>query len=259
MTGLTDNLSPAQQEALTQMMVKMDSLTKDQKTEFDEAFANKFKSEVTLLRFLRAREFDVDDAFKMLADCLEWRINFQGIGVRNIKIESIQNQLASGKAFYHGKDKAGRPVCYVLVRVHDSHEQQIDEIQRFLVYLMEKGREFLEPPNEKCSCVFDLSGLHMKNLDLKATRSFTDMLEKYYPEQLGWALIMNSPLIFTGFWKIVHAWLPPQTAEKVKFVKEESLKEYIDDSQLLASFGGKDNYQYTSSEEIGTATSSTHS
>jgi len=193
----------------------------------------------------------------MLADCLEWRVKFQGIGVRNIKTESIQSQLKSGKIFYHGKDKEGRPVCYIIVRLHDSHEQDSEEVQRFLAYMMEKGKDLIEPPNEKCSCVFDLSDLHMKNLDLKATRILTDMLEKYYPEALGWALIVNSPIIFSGFWKVVHAWLPPQTAEKVKFVKEDALKEYIDESQLLTSFGGKDNYNYSPSD-MG-ITSTTHS
>eukprot|EP01103_Thecamoeba_quadrilineata_P002223 TRINITY_DN12217_c0_g1_i1.p1 TRINITY_DN12217_c0_g1~~TRINITY_DN12217_c0_g1_i1.p1 ORF type:complete len:259 (-),score=43.14 TRINITY_DN12217_c0_g1_i1:112-861(-) len=244
MSGYINDLSPTQQEALTQMLGKLDSLPENQKTEFDEAFAKKFTKEATVLRFLRARDFDVDVSFKMLADCLEWRVNFQGIGVRNIKPESIQKELDSGKIFPHGKDKEGRPVFYVLVRLHDNHEE-IEETQRFLAYTMERGMELLQPPNEKCTCVFDLSDLHMRNLDTKATKFFTEMLEKCYPESLGWALIMSSPLIFQGFWKVVHAWLPAQTAEKVKFVKEESIKEYIDESELLVAYGGKNTYTHS--------------
>jgi len=39
MTGYINDLSSIQQEALTQMMSKFDSLPEDSKTEFDEAFA----------------------------------------------------------------------------------------------------------------------------------------------------------------------------------------------------------------------------
>jgi hypothetical protein len=243
MTGYIDDLSPTQQEALSQMEAKLESITKEQRTEFDEAWANKFTIKATLLRFLRAREFDVDISFKMLTDCLEWRTKFQGIGIRNIDPETIKKELTSGKAFFHGTDKDGRPLVYIVVRNHDSHDSD-DEIQRHLVYLLEKGAELMKPPTETCTIIFDLSSIHMRNLDLKTTKYFVDMLEKYYPETLGWALVVNSPLIFHGFWKLVHPILPAKTADKVKIVKEDELKKYVDESQLLSVYGGKDEYEY---------------
>jgi len=35
----------------------------------------------TLLRFLRARKFNLKDAKKMFADCQEWRKSVEGIGI----------------------------------------------------------------------------------------------------------------------------------------------------------------------------------
>jgi len=191
----------------------------------------------------------------MLSECLDWRINFQGIGTRNIKPESIEKEISSGKAFYHGKDKEGRPLCYIKVRFHDSHDSD-EEIQRHLVYILEQGVQLMTPPVETCSVIFDLSDIHMKNLDFKTTKYFVDMLEKYFPETLGWALIVNSPLIFHGFMKLVNPILPKKTAEKVQILKEEGLKEYIEESDLLTSYGGKDTYEhnYPASE-----TTTTHS
>jgi len=249
MSGFVNDLSTTQQEALKELHSKLETLTQEQKTEFDIAFAKKFTEEATLLRFLRARDFHVDGAFKMLSDCLEWRTTFQGTGVRNIDTESIKKEIDSGKVFYHGKDKMGRPLCYITVRLHDSHESDIEKVQRFLVYMMEKGSDLLVPPMETCTALFDLSDLHTKNLDLKATKFFAETLEKHYPESLGWALIVKSPLIFTGFWKIVHPLLPAETAKKVKFVKEEELKDYIDESELLTHYGGKDTYEFKTESE----------
>lgn len=37
-----------------------------------------------LLRFLRAREFDLDKSFELITEALEWRTNFGGKGVNHL-------------------------------------------------------------------------------------------------------------------------------------------------------------------------------
>lgn len=67
-----------------------------------------------LLRFLRARKWDVDKAWKMLASTLKWRIetNIDPIiaaGEEGLcKDEGVKKNFELGKCYYHGTDKEGR-------------------------------------------------------------------------------------------------------------------------------------------------------
>jgi CRAL/TRIO, N-terminal domain len=78
-----------------------------------------------LLRFLRARKWDVDNAFTMLSAALRWRIeervdeiiHLGEAGLRE-ELERLEpgqskkwlDQFNSGKSFLGGPDKGGRPV-----------------------------------------------------------------------------------------------------------------------------------------------------
>ena len=245
----TAELTPEQQEAFSTMLQRVESLPADQKEALNY-FAAKFTMEATLLRFLRAREYDLEQSYNMLVECLKWRTSFQGNGVQNLNTDSFMNELNTGKAFYHGKDKEGRPICYILVRLHDHKESEQEEVQRLVVHLMEKGAQLLTPPLMRCSCVFDLSDLHMKNLDLKAAKFIMEMLEKYYPESLGVALIVNAPWIFHGFWSACSVWLPKNTSEKIKFVSSDEMKNFIDPDQLLVAYGGNDPYEFDTKDML---------
>lgn len=67
-----------------------------------------------LLRFLRARKWDVDKAFKMLASTLKWRIETNLLqivasGEEGLaKEEGVLKNFNLGKCYYRGTDKEGR-------------------------------------------------------------------------------------------------------------------------------------------------------
>jgi hypothetical protein len=66
-------------------------------------------------RFLKARNFKQDDAFKMLANYLVWR---KEMGVTEIKRDHIKDELALKKTFFYQYDRDGRLVVYVRVGMH---------------------------------------------------------------------------------------------------------------------------------------------
>ncbi len=78
-------------------------------------------SDSDYLRFLKARNFKHDDAFKMLSNYLIWRREF---GVGEIKREQIQDELALKKTFFYNYDKEGRLVVYVRVGMHKVNTKQ---------------------------------------------------------------------------------------------------------------------------------------
>jgi hypothetical protein len=120
-----------------------------------------------LLRFLRARKWDVHAALVMMISTLHWRseemhvdddIVYKGEGGAAIDAQSSTDpttkkdaedfltQLRMGKSFLHGTDADGRPVCVVRARLHRAGEQTEKSLERFTVYTIDTARMMLRPP-----------------------------------------------------------------------------------------------------------------
>lgn len=118
-----------------------------------------------LLRFLRARKWDVHKALVMLIATLRWRVkdmrvdddimkNGESAAVADsessdkaVKKEGtdFMTALRLGKAFFRGNDKDGRPICNARVRLHRQGEQTEASIERYTVYIIETARLLLAP------------------------------------------------------------------------------------------------------------------
>ena len=121
-----------------------------------------------LLRFLRARKWDVDKALVMMISTMSWRghemhvdddVVFNGEsgalrdtreGDANAKKEGADflQQMKLGKSFLHGTDKEGRPLCIVRARLHHGGDQTERSMERYTVYVIETARLVLRPPVE---------------------------------------------------------------------------------------------------------------
>jgi hypothetical protein len=119
-----------------------------------------------LLRFLRARKWDVEKALVMMISTMHWRAEemhvdddivwngelaaFEQSKSDDAKVkkegEDFLAALRMGKSFLHGVDKEGRPMCTVRVRLHKQGEQSEESIERFTVHTIETARMFLRPP-----------------------------------------------------------------------------------------------------------------
>ena len=119
-----------------------------------------------LLRFLRARKWDVQAALVMMISTMHWRSQEMHVDDDIMKTgeeaalkeskssnaaekkegDDFLAQLRMGKSFLHGTDKEGRPVCYVRVRLHRQGEQSERSLERATVYTIETTRLLLRPP-----------------------------------------------------------------------------------------------------------------
>ena len=118
-----------------------------------------------LLRFLRARKWDVHKALVMLIATMRWRLkemrvdddivrNGEGAAVTDtqssdkaVKREALDflTQLRLGKSFLRGTDKEGRPICHARVRLHRQGDQSEASLERYTVYIIETARLILAP------------------------------------------------------------------------------------------------------------------
>jgi len=152
--------------------------------------------------------------------------------------------LKNGMCFFHGNDKSGHLIIYVLVRKHDKSAQSLEECEKLTLYTMEMARKLHLPGMESVTLVFDMSDLSYSAMDFPASRFFLRCFQSHYPESLYKCFIVNAPWIFGAFWKMIRPLLDPIVSEKVMFVSKDALIEYIDEDVLLSEFGGENAFTY---------------
>jgi hypothetical protein len=236
--------------------------------DFRDAFWGMVKHDhpdALLLRFLRARKWDVNAALVMAISALHWRkleskvdedIMFTGEeGMLNLSKsadgkekkegDDFMAQIRMGKSYLHGFDREGRPLCFVRVRLHRQGEQSESSLERYTVYTIETARMFLRPPVDTATIVFDMTDFSMANMDYAPVKFMIKCFEANYPESLGAVLVHKAPWIFQGIWKIIKGWLDPVVAGKVHFTNDlKELEEFIDEENIVKELGGPGQWEY---------------
>ncbi|KAJ2226669.1 phosphatidylinositol transfer protein csr1 [Coemansia sp. RSA 485] len=203
--------------------------------------------DVLMLRFLRARKWDVEKAYRMAIAALKWRMqeNVEEI----IWYGDIYNDASlmwKGVSYAHGKDKLGQPIIWSGSCLHHQKDQSYPQLKRYLIWMMETLRQLLTPPIERVCLIMDLTDHSNANMDWPFVKTFLKFLEAYYPECLGICIVYNGPWWFSGVWKLISPLLDPVVASKVQFAqKPEGLLKFIDEKQLLQSRGGKNAYKFS--------------
>ncbi|CAO1613043.1 unnamed protein product [Jaminaea pallidilutea] len=205
-----------------------------------------------LLRFLRARKWDVRRAVAMLAKCMLWRLD-NGIedlashgDEGNASIEKFLDQQRSGKTYAFGASSGESPCCYIHVRKHFTKGQPQESMQKYVAYAMESFRLLLVPPNDKVVLFFDLNKFGLANMDWGCILYIVKCLEAYFPESLHTLIVYKAPWIFSGIWKILAPLLDPVVRSKVVFMSKPSECEHlVPADRLIAELGGDVDFEFT--------------
>lgn len=208
-------------------------------------------TDACFMRYLEARNWNVDKAKKMLEDSLKWRSTYKPEEIRwgEVAVEGETGKLF--RASFH--DRHGRSV--LILRPGLQNTASIDNQMRHLVYLIENAILNLPEGQEQMSWLIDFTGWSLSNsVPVKAARETIHILQSHYPERLAIAFLYNPPRIFEAFWKVVKYFLDPKTFQKVKFVypkNKESvdlMSSYFDEENLPTDFGGKATLNYDHEE-----------
>lgn len=174
----------------------------------------------TLLRFLRACDFNVDKAFQMLKDSLKWR---QDNNIDQMLVEykkpPVLNTYFPGA--WHHTDKDGKPL-YVLRLGHMDIKGLVKTIGEqglidLALHICEEGLQLIEEatttreePVLNWCLLCDLEGLSMRHLwrpGLKVLFQIIEIVENNYPETMGKVFITRAPRIFPIAWTIVNTFI----------------------------------------------------
>ncbi|KAL8252193.1 hypothetical protein R6Q59_035886 [Mikania micrantha] len=204
--------------------------------------ASKEYDDLTLRRFLRARDLDLDKASAMFLKYLKWRKTFVPNG--SISLSEIPNHIAHNKLFMQGTDKSGRLITVVFGSRHNPNKSGgLEEFKRYVVFTLERIISRMPPGQEKFISIADIEGWGYTNSDIRGYLAALSILQDYYPERLGKMFVVHVPYVFMAAWKMVYPFIDEKTKKKIVFVENNKLKSTllkdIDESQLPEIYGGK--------------------
>ena len=249
-SGFYDQLNQTQFDALQKW--KSTLLSENVLPNFDDY------DDLFLLRFLRARKFDLEKTMEMFKKFLKWRID--------MKVEEInqsyelENLIQIKKLYphgYHRTDKIGRPVYIELYDKTDVKElfkittddkmikYYIKQYERQIKYIFPACSAVVKRPVEQSCTILDANGIGITSLfgPIKGfIKLASDIGQDYYPEMLGKMTIVNVGFLFRAVWSLVKGFIDPKTQSKINLLKstyKDDLLKLVDEENLPSFFGGK--------------------
>ncbi|KAG6473744.1 phosphatidylinositol/phosphatidylcholine transfer protein SFH9-like isoform X2 [Zingiber officinale] len=211
----------------------------------------------TLMRFLKARGFNIEKATHMWSEMLQWRINF---GADTIIHDFVFDELDEVLHYYphgfHGVDKDGRPL-YIerLGKVESNRLLAVTTVERFLKYHVQCIEKMLTEKFPACSVatqrhidmmitILDVQGVNWISVG-KLARDVVVQIQKIdtdnYPEILYKLFVINAGSGFRLLWNTIKGIIDPRTAAKIVVLGERyqnTLLECIEMSELPEFLGG---------------------
>ncbi|CAH0383253.1 unnamed protein product [Bemisia tabaci] len=191
-------------------------------------------------RFLLHHEMVQDDALSMLWETLEWRKQNR---VNEINDLVNYDYLKEGAQFPHNFDRDGKALFIFRCKLHSKGQKSFDDLKMCLIYWFERLEK--EHKGNQITIVFDMQDSGLSNLDMDYTKYLINLCKSYYPYFLNYILIFEMPWILNAAFKIIKSWLPEKAVQKIKFVNQKTLGEYVEPSQALKSWGGEDPYEFS--------------
>eukprot|EP00035_Acanthoeca_spectabilis_P008362 m.152684 g.152684 ORF g.152684 m.152684 type:complete len:257 (-) comp14328_c0_seq2:701-1471(-) len=190
-----------------------------------------------LLRFLKARDGDVDKAAEMYAAHLEWKRRRRPVDealVRQRFCFCCKGHDTNGNSLvvYHG-DRHSKDTDYGKV---------IDVIVNAVAQAVDRSRT---PERKVTLLAFTVAGTPQ---DRKMWKEVMKALSDNLPETLAHVLVFPTDMFSRALWGIISCFIDPVTARKVHLLRggrhPDKLPEYVPPECIPTEFGGLDATNY---------------
>ncbi|XP_076583865.1 SEC14-like protein 1 isoform X3 [Chaetodon auriga] len=223
-----------------------------------ETHKGKIPKDEHILRFLRARDFNMDKAREILCQSLTWRKQHQVDYLLETwsSPQVLQDYYTGG---WHHHDRDGRPLYILRLGQMDTkglvRALGEESLLRHVLSINEEGLRRCEEntkvfgrPISCWTCLVDLEGLNMRHLwrpGVKALLRIIEVVEANYPETLGRLLILRAPRVFPVLWTLVSPFIDENTRKKFliyagnDYQGPGGLVDYIDKEIIPDFLGGE--------------------
>ncbi|XP_015191506.1 PREDICTED: SEC14-like protein 3 [Polistes dominula] len=210
-----------------------------------------------LIRWLKARNWNVEAAEKMLRNSLKWRKQWEVDKL--VEYDEPEVMKKYGPHGICGFDKEGSPVIVVIFGEFDIYgtlhvitkKQLIKTVIKYLERYVKIADEQSKKHGFKAgqlTAIFDLEGFNLKPyLWRPATETILTCLQLYeanYPEILKVCYLINAPKVFSIGFSIAKKFLNDYTISKLHVFRPDPTKwkpailQQISPDQLPACYGG---------------------
>ncbi|ESO08653.1 hypothetical protein HELRODRAFT_190791 [Helobdella robusta] len=184
----------------------------------------------TLRRFLRARNWNVDDAEKILKGAVEWRRTNDAI--------HMDCRWCHDHPGYHsirqvGFDLQRRPVIYACF-TQTTANPTVEDIINHCTYLIENAQKTMASDVSTWVFILDCRGMTLPQCNPKIGYGLTQVFANFYPERLGLVICLHHNPIFHGVWNAIKVFLHDNTVAKMHLIRskkkiEEEFTKLFDD------------------------------
>ncbi|KAJ3197532.1 hypothetical protein HK101_002835 [Irineochytrium annulatum] len=247
LNGRMGHLAPDQESTLAQFKKEL----------ADEGYYDPEKhDDHLLLRFLRARKFQLPLAKQMFIACEDWRKEYGTATLRDT-LEFPEYPIVKKfyPRYYHKTDKLGRPLYVEKFGVLDVTQLfSVTTDERMLknhVYEYEKLVQYRLPACalkagrhlEQSCVIMDLKGVSLSMFPsiYGIVKKVSSIAQDYYPEMLGKMFVINAPMLFSGVYSVCKPMLDEVTVNKIYIMGsnyKSQLLEFIDADCLPEYMGG---------------------
>ncbi|KAK1284789.1 Patellin-6 [Acorus calamus] len=209
------------------------------------------RTDVLLLKFLRARDFNAQDSLSMLTKSLQWRDSFKADSILSEDIGF--KELEGVVAYMSGCDREGHPVCYnaygvfkekgVYERVFGDDEK-FERFLRWRVQVLERGISLLQFKPGGVNSIIQVTDLKdMPKRELRvASNQILALFQDNYPELVAKTIFINVPWYFSVLYSMFSPFLTQRTKSKFVIAREgcvvETLYKYIRPEYVPVQYGG---------------------
>lgn len=212
----------------------------------------------TLLRFLRSKEMNIQNAFNALVMTQHFRYR-HGLfeNSRQHRVEKFENFRKFYSHSVYNTDKEGRPLCIEMISRSDIFQAceslPSDEIESYFVQFLERLVNIVFPVLsenynrriDKIVAILDLRGAPLMKIfsgrPMSILKVMVSTFQNHYPEILHKLVIINAPMVFSALLGVIKMYLGASTVSKLEILSGPGttrLLELIDEEKLPGELGG---------------------
>lgn len=193
-------------------------------------------------RFLSAKAGNVKAAFEVWSKWYAWRKDYE---LDNLVASDVSTSLKAATAYFRGRDKQGYPLLFIRPAWHEPKDVDARELIRFGVFVGRVGMELASIYRvPHFSVIWDRENVSSHNRDPKIVKSaggLLGLMSDCYSVRLGPVFARQVNTVFWAIYKMFSGMIPSAARDKLVVLRsDKEFGKYIDDDQLLHSYGGND-------------------